>query len=692
MTINEKIGVPKRRQTMQGQVNTSTTSKSLKSKSSISTPVSSPPSPKPKRTYTHTPKSKSLTLRASPKKDLEKSEFIFSSAQFDDKDTATTTTATTATESIASPVQSNPEESDPNSASINTSPTQSLENHESIEQAIKTLEETIKLNQHEHALRILSRQVQQPEYKDDIDNPASGRKSIRANTLPPKSLERKSILKKSYSYGGGGGGGTQSYGGAPQRPQNELQRKASIASIKPKNLCTCGDADSFWCQVCETRRFKSGFPKWTSGNRIIDSFIQETQLTTAGPFNYLEWIPFDRFRYVKNFAEGGYGTISTATWLDGPRTLRDEKMQTKWKRDPRKKVILKFLRNSENITQEFINDFAAYYKRIAWDNCMLQCYGISQDPSTKSYVIVLECAEHGNLRKYLSENVENTSWKLKLALTCDIAKALKTIHGANLIHRDFHCGNIMITNDIYTAMGDLGLCHPIVGGGKVHGVLPYLAPEVIMKQKFSKASDIYSFGFVMWEIATGIKPFNDRAHDSELAFEICMGLRPKLVDGTPGIPPNYIALMEQCWDPDPSKRPNAESLHRTLYDWARKVIETPKLPYKVNTEFAVAEQWRLRTHPHPSVSTESNPDAKYISQLFDFNDLNIPDMEETACETPHSERAQPETPRSPSVESDGNKNMIEESNQKCKSPDVELMNDTINHKTILNEKHMEIEF
>ncbi|UZO19178.1 uncharacterized protein OCT59_010478 [Rhizophagus irregularis] len=560
MTINEAINTPKRKQTMQGQV---TASKSLKSKSAINTPMSSsPPSPKPKRTYTHNPRSKSLTLRTSPKKDLEKSEFMFSSSQFDDKDTTTTTTTTTATESIeslASPVhsdQTNLEESDPNSASIITSPTQSLGNHESIEQAIKSLEEKIKLDQQEHAIRILSRQIQQPEYKDDVNDPnSSGKKSIRSNTVSPRPVERKPLIKpKAYSYGGSGG--SQSYGN-PQRSQpvnNESQRKASISSIKPKNLCTCGDADSFWCQVCENRRFKSSFPKWTSGNKIIDTFIQETQLTTAGPFNYLEWIPFERFRHVKSFGEGGYGTLSTATWLDGPRSLRDEKIQTKWKRDSRKKVMLKFLRDSEHITQEFLNEFAAYYKRIAWDNCMLQCYGISQDPSTKNYIIVQEYAEHE------------------------------------------------------------------------------------------------------------------------------------------GTPQSYIKLMEQCWDPDPSKRPSAESLHRTLYDWAKKVVETPKLPYKVNTEFAFAEQWRVRTHPHPSTSTKDHPEAKYTSQVFDFHDLGIPDMEEVACDPPDSEHAQSELSQSPSAESVGSNTLVEDSIQKCKSPDKQLMNDTISQKILPNEKQMEFEF
>ncbi|CAI2174065.1 14199_t:CDS:2 [Funneliformis geosporum] len=668
MTINATMTTPKRRQTLQGQV-TATNKSSIKSKitrSAISSPMSSgPPSPK-----IHM-KSKSLTIRGSPKKDLNSensSEFLF-----DEKDTATTAT----TESIASPVQSdqtNPEESDPNSASIITSPTKSLENHESIEQAIKTLEEKIKLDQHEHAIHILLRQIQQPEYKDEmVDDDSStvvNKKPVRTNTMKPSERKLAGTFPRSRTQSG-----LYSYNNSSQRPQSSIepQRKTTVVStLSTKNLCTCRDPDSFWCRVCENRRFKAAFPKWTSGNKIIDAFIQETQLITAGPFNYLEWIPFDKFRYIKNFGEGGYGSLSTATWLEGPRSLQDEKMRTKWKRDTRKRVVLKFLRNSEQITQEFVDEFAAYYKRISWDNCMLQCYGMSQDPSTKNYVIVLEYAEHGNLRKYLSENVANTSWKLKLSLACDIARALKTIHGANLIHRDFHCGNVLITYDVYTAMGDLGLCRPIdnkLEEGQVYGVLPYLAPEVIKKQEFSKSSDIYSFAYMMWEISSGMRPFSDRAHDSELAFDICMGLRLKPVDGTP---PCYTALMEQCWDPDPSKRPSAESLHRTLHDWARKIIETPKLPYKVNTEFAVAEQWRIRRNS--STTEVIHPKAKYTSQLFDFRELNIPDTEEMACEIPHPEHAQCESSQPPAAES---KN----------PPDLGI----INQKTPSKE-HVELEF
>ena len=55
----------------------------------------------------------------------------------------------------------------------------------------------------------------------------------------------------------------------------------------------------------------------------------------------------------------------------------------------------------------------------------------------------------------------------------------------------------------------------------MYGVLPYLAPEVILGKNPSKKSDIYSIGILMIEILTGIPPFMHRPHDEQLAIEIC---------------------------------------------------------------------------------------------------------------------------------------------------------------------------
>ncbi len=70
-----------------------------------------------------------------------------------------------------------------------------------------------------------------------------------------------------------------------------------------------------------------------------------------------------------------------------------------------------------------------------------------------------------------------------------------------------------------------------------------MAPEIFQGQKYTTASDIYSFGMIMWELMTGRMPFWDRYHDTELIIEICDGFRPPIVTNAPE---GYIELMQKC--------------------------------------------------------------------------------------------------------------------------------------------------
>ncbi|CAI2164012.1 4351_t:CDS:2 [Funneliformis geosporum] len=102
---------------------------------------------------------------------------------------------------------------------------------------------------------------------------------------------------------------------------------------------------------------------------------------------------------------------------------------------------------------------------------------------------------------------------------------------------------------------DLGLCQPVKSLNKgVHGVLPFVAPEVLKGKPYTQASDIYSFSMILWEFVSGITPFNDRAHDLQLCLSIVKGERPPIVENTPQ---PYIDLLKRCWDGDPLKRPTA---------------------------------------------------------------------------------------------------------------------------------------
>ena len=72
-----------------------------------------------------------------------------------------------------------------------------------------------------------------------------------------------------------------------------------------------------WCKACNAKHFQQNFEKWTSGNVDIDIFIQETQLSANYCDKVLEWIPYDRFYDIKFIAEGGFGKVYRANWIDG---------------------------------------------------------------------------------------------------------------------------------------------------------------------------------------------------------------------------------------------------------------------------------------------------------------------------------------------------------------------------------------
>ncbi|RIA81191.1 kinase-like domain-containing protein [Glomus cerebriforme] len=148
-----------------------------------------------------------------------------------------------------------------------------------------------------------------------------------------------------------------------------------------------------------------------------------------------------------------------------------------------------------------------------------------------------------------------------------ISKALNSLHKCNLIHRDLHSGNLLLSTDMFTHISDLGLSQPADGSTKpdeIYGVLPYIAPEVLRGNPYTKASDIYSFGIIMWEMTSGVPAFSNVPHEFELCYDICRGLRPRIVEGTEV---EYVNLMKRCWDGDPENRPTSLELIEYFKKW-----------------------------------------------------------------------------------------------------------------------------
>jgi len=148
--------------------------------------------------------------------------------------------------------------------------------------------------------------------------------------------------------------------------------------------------------------------------------------------------------------------------------------------------------------------------------------------------MVMHYMSKGNLREYLSKNYQQLNFENKLQQLNQITQGLCSIHEANLIHQDFHSGNVLNdlqNNYVFSLISDLGLSRPVSEAkqGKLYGVLPYVAPEILKGEPYTQSSDIYSFGIMTYELLTNTYPYADlNLDDTSLALKICQGLRPNL--------------------------------------------------------------------------------------------------------------------------------------------------------------------
>uniref|UniRef100_U9TW19 Uncharacterized protein n=1 Tax=Rhizophagus irregularis (strain DAOM 181602 / DAOM 197198 / MUCL 43194) TaxID=747089 RepID=U9TW19_RHIID len=149
------------------------------------------------------------------------------------------------------------------------------------------------------------------------------------------------------------------------------------------DLSRCEECGGYYCNVMY---FQKDFKSWTSGNNDIDKFIKNAQLSSHSGNKALEWIPYDKLHNIKYIEKIG---VFKANWIDGYINNWDNINQN-WVRYGKNMVItLKCLSNPKIGASNFINKIETDYK----------FYGITQDPQTKDYMMVLndKCKKCNNL-------------------------------------------------------------------------------------------------------------------------------------------------------------------------------------------------------------------------------------------------------------------------------------------------------
>ena len=183
--------------------------------------------------------------------------------------------------------------------------------------------------------------------------------------------------------------------------------------------------------------------------------------------------------------------------------------------------------------------------------------------------LVMELVEGKTLRHFCRNPPEFPS---VVEWGCQIAKALAAAHQRSILHRDIKPENVMVRHDGLVKILDFGLARdnrplndsaiPDTSLG-FSGTLSYMAPERVLGQPATSASDVFSLGIVLFELATGTHPFRQGSH-IDTADEIAHGEPKKPSAVKSGLPPSLDRLVLAMLDKTPARRPGAAKVAATL--------------------------------------------------------------------------------------------------------------------------------
>jgi len=155
----------------------------------------------------------------------------------------------------------------------------------------------------------------------------------------------------------------------------------------------------------------------------------------------------------------------------------------------------------------------------------------------------------------------------------DLATALGQAHRAKIIHGDVKPANILVTSEQRVKLGDFGIARLTThasSSGILVGTPAYLSPEQILGNLQDSRSDIFSLGIVLYQMATGIRPF-DGDSIGAVGAQIISSTPPPPSHHNPSLPPAFDQLVMRCLSKDPADRyPTAEALAACIYPFARK--------------------------------------------------------------------------------------------------------------------------
>jgi hypothetical protein len=288
----------------------------------------------------------------------------------------------------------------------------------------------------------------------------------------------------------------------------------------------------------------------------------------------------DRYLLDERIAVGGMGAVWAATDERLGRTVAIKLLKEDLSEDPR--FIERFRREARAAG-------ALSHPSVA------RVFDYGEDAGR--HYIVMELAQGRDLARLLRE--EGALAPERAAeIGAQIADALAHAHAAGLVHRDVKPANVIVDDNDSVKVTDFGIARAagdatLTATGSVLGTAHYISPEQASGTHIGPASDIYSFGIVLYEMLTGALPFTG---DSALgvAMRHVNDDVPAPSALNPAVPGVFDTIVATATQKDPRARfPDSASLAAAL----RSTTLPPTDEFTGDTQVANVAAWPFAAHP-----------------------------------------------------------------------------------------------
>uniref|UniRef100_A0A673M239 Mitogen-activated protein kinase kinase kinase n=1 Tax=Sinocyclocheilus rhinocerous TaxID=307959 RepID=A0A673M239_9TELE len=321
----------------------------------------------------------------------------------------------------------------------------------------------------------------------------------------------------------------------------------------------------------------SGDEGWWTG--MIEDRVGIFPSNYVSSLNPLNPIDFSELALEEMIGVGGFGKVYRAIWKGMEVAVKAAR------RDPDEDVS----QTLESVRQE-----AKLFAMLSHPNIMGLLGVCLQEPNL---CLVMEYARGGPLNRALAGKRIPPHTLVDWAV--QIARAMLYLHCQAIvpvIHRDLKSSNILILERVENddlsnktlKVTDFGLAREWHRTTKMSaaGTYAWMAPEVIRSSTFSKGSDVWSYGVLLWELLTGEVPF--RGIDGlAVAYGVAMNKLSLPIPST--CPEPFARLMEDCWNVDPHARPPFTS----ILDQLTAIEESGFFEMPAESFQSLQDDWKL---------------------------------------------------------------------------------------------------